>query len=294
MSDKHPVLCKRGRLSATVFWETSSDDEPPPKAVAATAEAQPKGASYHQRVAQPWRKRAGSEDGSSSGQVMPQQKHARYESRPPVVAKPSTVPKASAMPAPAKALAPPPPRLAPLPPLPPRAQAAKAQVVLRDKKEADSDEPPDWTEFKVWMYKDDKRFQWPEGIIDIRVKLRGKELCSEGPQLRAALGFVRWVLRQHQCEFKVGMCHHLGGRWLLYKESVNKWQPTHLFILLQAPNRSAVRFAEAGLIAMCEGLDVRPRHNMNLRNRDLGGTGPRSEFEYEPHWLYLAVKSTSV
>ena len=158
MSDKHAVLRKRGRLSATVFWETSSDDEPPPKAVAATAEAQPKGASCHQRVAQPSRKRAGSEDGSSNGQVMPQQKHARYESRQPVVAKPSTVPKASAMPAPAKALAPPPPRLAPLPPLLIKAHGAKAQVLLRDKKKADPDEPPDWMELKVWTHEKNKWF----------------------------------------------------------------------------------------------------------------------------------------
>ena len=64
---------------------------------------------------------------------------------------------------------------------------------------------------------------------------------------------------------------------------------------MQVRGRDAVGFAEAGLIGMlhaCDEYDV--DLNVNARNNDKGGSGPRHECELDDwFWVYLATKSVS-
>ena len=125
-----------------------------------------------------------------------------------------------------------------------------------------------------------------------------KNTASEGKKLRTAFRVCQRILIPHPCEFKVGMARSVATRWRYYLEDTDKWQPTHLWIVLKTGGRAAVGFAEAALIDMlANDLDERvPRTlNINLRNGDLGGTGPRLlEHFFSTYYLYLAVKADEV
>ena len=88
------------------------------------------------------------------------------------------------------------------------------------------------------------------------------------------------------------MARLLGERWGLYQESDNRWKPTHLFIVNQTRGRETVGFLESALIALlCEREDWLP-YNINVRNGDLGGTGPRKkEWENDKYFVYLALRT---
>lgn len=150
----------------------------------------------------------------------------------------------------------------------------------------------DWHEFEVRMHRDNRWWEWRSGIIDSRLLHPDKPRASEGSKLSNAYKRCEWVLKKHKCEYKIGMARSLACRWRLYQEPETRWNPTHMFIVLQARGREAVGYAEAALIVMmddCETFDL--SDNINHRNNDLGGTGPRLwGQENDDFFVYLAVK----
>ena len=102
-------------------------------------------------------------------------------------------------------------------------------------------------------------------------------------------------MRRYACEFKIGMARTLGSRWELYRSSSDTWTPSHLFIVLHVRGRDAVGFAEAGLIGMLHACgEYDDGLNINHRNTDRGGSGPRHECELDDwFWVYLATRSVS-
>ena len=153
----------------------------------------------------------------------------------------------------------------------------------------------DWRPYRVNLLKDRRWWEWDHGIIDLRALHRTKSTAIAGVQLTVAFEACQSVLRRHACEFKVGMARTLGGRWELYQSSSDTWTPTHLFIVLHVRGRHAVGFAEAGLIGMlyeCGKYDE--QLNVNNRNNDRGGSGPRHEHELDDwFYVYLATRSVS-
>ena len=128
------------------------------------------------------------------------------------------------------------------------------------------------------------------GIIDAPKERQSAK--SEGKTFRVALSDIRWTLSTRTCEFKVGFATYLGNRWELYQQNDGKWTPRYLFMLCTVPDRVSAGFLEAGLIAAIESFDLdHGRLNINWRNNDKGGTGPRkSETSCIPHYIYLAVR----
>ena len=61
---------------------------------------------------------------------------------------------------------------------------------------------------------------------------------------------------------------------------------------MHAKRQEAAGFAEAGLIESCRALNVYLKININIRNKDLGGTGPRHDLE-ATRILYVAGLPTS-
>ena len=89
----------------------------------------------------------------------------------------------------------------------------------------------------------------PHGIIDARVLFYiENQNLSEGGKLELAVRRCNWALGRHACEFKVGIARELGVRFQMYRNSPDRWQPTHLFILLEVVGRTAAGYAEAALI----------------------------------------------
>ena len=66
-----------------------------------------------------------------------------------------------------------------------------------------------------------------------------------------------------------------------------------MFIVLHVRGREAVGFAEAGLIGMLHACgEYDNALNINYRNHDKGGSGPRHERELDDwFWVYLATRS---
>ena len=151
----------------------------------------------------------------------------------------------------------------------------------------------DWRPYRVNLHKELRWWEWDHGIIDLRALYRCKGNATAGTQLRKAFDACQCVLQRHACEFKVGMARSLGGRWELYQTSSVTWTPTHLFIVMLVRGRDAVGFAEAGLIGMLEACgDFNIERNVNKRNRDKGGSGPRHEQELDDlFYVYLATRS---
>ena len=152
------------------------------------------------------------------------------------------------------------------------------------------DAEQDWYPFRVQM-----RTYWAEcasGIIDARMYWLDKPRAAEGKQLQNAYKRCCTIIKRHSCEFKVGMARSLADRWRLYDEEVHKWQPSHMFIILKTRGREAVGFLEASLIALLQLNDrLHESRNINLRNNDLGGTGPRiAEQLNDIYYVYLAVR----
>ena len=150
-----------------------------------------------------------------------------------------------------------------------------------------------WMKYQTSFYRDNCWWGWPKGIIDTRYQLaKLKSTHSEGTKLATAFSACQWVLGRHLCEFKIGMARSLGWRWEKYHDSECKWQPTHLFLLLQVDGREAVGYAEAGLIAMLGDVQCYHRFNINRHNSDRGGTGPRLDGTlHDSYFVYLAVKA---
>ena len=152
----------------------------------------------------------------------------------------------------------------------------------------------DWRDFEVRIYRAGDWWNGASGIIDARVIhfTKNSNAC-EGAKLDVAFNRCTWALRRHACEFKVGIARLLGARWQMYQASTDKWQPTHLIILLEVPGRTAAGYAEAALIRMLWDSDLYDdMHNINYRNNDKGGTGPRQpEHEHAVYFVYLAVKA---
>lgn len=152
----------------------------------------------------------------------------------------------------------------------------------------------DWRGFKVCINRTADWWNGARGIIDARViHYKKNSNLSEGTHLEVAFARCNWALRRHECEFKVGIARLLGVRWQMYQESTDKWQPSHLIILLDVQGRSAAGYAEAALIRMLWDSDLYDDvHNINYRNNDKGGTGPRQpEHEHAVYFVYLAVKA---
>ena len=156
----------------------------------------------------------------------------------------------------------------------------------------------DWREYEVHLCRHWKWWDGPRGIIDSEVMLMEKNTASEGKKLRTAFSVCKRILIPHPCEYKVGMARSVAARWRYYLETTDKWQPTHLWIVLKTGGREGVGFAEAALINMlANDPDERVPQtlNINLRNGDLGGTGPRLlEHFFSTYYLYLAVKADAV
>ena len=80
----------------------------------------------------------------------------------------------------------------------------------------------------------------------------------------------------------------------MYQETAG-WRPTHLWLLLEVQGREAVGYAESGLICLLHNADIPANLNMNYKNRDLGGTGPRQKDQlHDTYFLYLAVNVHAV
>ena len=152
----------------------------------------------------------------------------------------------------------------------------------------------DWREFQVYLNRCTDWWNGASGIIDARVihYKKNSKVC-EGTNLEAAFKRCAWALRRHTCEFKVGIARLLGTRWQMYQACTDKWQPSHLLILLEVPGRAAAGYAEAALIRTMWDSDLYDdMHNINYRNGDKGGTGPRQlEHEHAVYFVYLAVKA---
>ena len=152
----------------------------------------------------------------------------------------------------------------------------------------------DWKMYEVGIYRDGNWWDREEGILDARIMFVNRnENANEGTKLEKAYRRCRWILARHACEFKVGMARQLGVRWRLYQDGMYKWKPTHLFIVTDARGRAAVGYAEAALIRMIMDCgDYDDSDNINLRNNDKGGSGPRlPEHEFSAYYLYLATKA---
>ena len=152
----------------------------------------------------------------------------------------------------------------------------------------------DWRQYEISIRRDLKWWLQRPGIIDasLRSSSRARQSAkSEGKTFRFALSDIRWALSTRTCEFKVGFATYLGYRWQLYQQDDGKWTPRYLFMLCTVPDRVSAGFLEAGLIAAIESLDLDHRRlNINWRNNDKGGTGPRkSETSCIAHYIYLAV-----
>ena len=153
----------------------------------------------------------------------------------------------------------------------------------------------DWRQYQSHLKRDMKWWLQQPGIIDAASRRSFKarpSATSEGKQFRVALSDIRWALSTRTCEFKVGFATYLGNRWALYQQDDCKWTPCYLFLLCTVPDRVSAGFLEAGLIAAVESFDIdHDRLNVNWRNNDRGGTGPRkSETACIPHYIYLAVR----
>ena len=148
----------------------------------------------------------------------------------------------------------------------------------------------DWRRYEIFFRRDGKWWLQRPGIFDAPRTRQSPR--SEGKVFRLALEDIRWALSTRTCEFKVGFATHLGSRWELYQQDKRKWTPRFLFILCTVPDRVSAGFLEAGLIAAIESIDLdHGRLNINRRNNDKGGTGPRkSETSCIPHYIYLAVR----
>jgi hypothetical protein len=153
----------------------------------------------------------------------------------------------------------------------------------------------DWRSYRVGLYKNKTWWEWDNGIIDLRPLFQARSSATAGTQLGVGFDACQWVLRRHACEFKVGMARMLGSRWELYQSSPDTWTPSHLFIVMHVRGRDAVGFAEAGLIGMLHACgEYENSLNVNHRNNDRGGSGPRHECELDDwFWVYLATKSVS-
>ena len=153
----------------------------------------------------------------------------------------------------------------------------------------------DWRSYRVCLYRDKRWWQWGNGIIDLRPLFPARSSATAGTQLGVGFDACEWVLRRHACEFKVGMARMLGSRWELYRSSPDTWTPSHMFIVMHVRGRDAVGFAEAGLIGMIHACgEYDDGLNVNHRNNDRGGGGPRHECELDDwFWVYLATKSVS-
>ena len=129
------------------------------------------------------------------------------------------------------------------------------------------------------------------GIIDLRVLFNTSSTAIAGTQLSVGLAACQWVLRRHACELKIGMARTLGSRWELYRSSSDTWTPSHLFIALHVRGRETVGFAEAWLIEMLHACgDYDDGLNINYRNNDKGGSGPRHDCELDDwFWVYQAT-----
>ena len=158
-----------------------------------------------------------------------------------------------------------------------------------------ADYTEEWRSYRVNLDRNKRWWEWEHGIIDLRALFPTKSTALAGTQLNVGFEACAWVLRRHACEFKIGMARTLGSRWELYRSSSATWTPSHLFIVLHVRGRDAVGFAEAGLIGMlyaCGKYD--DDLNMNHRNNDRGGSGPRHECELDDwFWVYLATRSLS-
>ena len=145
----------------------------------------------------------------------------------------------------------------------------------------------DWRPFRVHVHRDKQWWTWDHGIIDLRALFHTKDTALAGTQLSVGFTACRWVLRRCVCEFKVGMARRLGARWELYQSTPETWTPTHLFIVLHVRGREAVGWSEAGLIALLRACgDYDDSLNINHRNNDKGGSGPRHDCELDD-WFYV-------
>jgi hypothetical protein len=158
-----------------------------------------------------------------------------------------------------------------------------------------ADYTEEWRLYRVNLDKNKRWWEWDSGIIDLRALFPTRSTALAGTQLNVGFEACGWVLRRHACEFKIGMARTLGSRWELYRSSSDTWTPSHLFIVLHVRGRDAVGFAEAGLIGMlyaCGEYD--DGLNINRRNNDRGGSGPRHECELDDwFWVYLATRIVS-
>ena len=172
-------------------------------------------------------------------------------------------------------------------------------VVIADQTEPSAETPPPlpevlhrWRRFETFWYPDGKWSTWHHGIVDLKALWPLKPNCSEGTLLKTAVKRAKHVLDLRDAVFKIGICTCLATRWLMYRDHhTSKWPPSHLFVLLTIPGRTAAGWAEAALIREMRSLLYPGHHNINLLTHDGGGTGPRT-FENADRLLYLAARPT--
>ena len=153
-----------------------------------------------------------------------------------------------------------------------------------------ADDCDNWKIFEVRL---NKYYEWhalPSGIFDLRL---GRTMrTSEGVKLMQAYVACMQFLRQQDADFKIGMASSLATRWLMYKQPDNKWNPSHLGILMEIQGRVAAGMAESALIAMISSTDMPALYNINWKNGDKGGTGPRDDdLLYSTYYVYVAVNA---
>ena len=151
----------------------------------------------------------------------------------------------------------------------------------------------DWRAIETFTFKDVNWWECHEGIFDSRIRFPC-DRSSEGAKLLKAFACCKSVLRQHPCEYKIGMARSLGIRWKMYMNS-NEWRPTHLWLLLEVKGREAVGYAEAALIAMLKS-EFPLEQSINWRSRDNGGTGPRRTADCfgDHYFVYRACKANTL
>ena len=145
-----------------------------------------------------------------------------------------------------------------------------------------------WQQYRIRP----KRELWPTwgtGICDVR---DGRRAC-EGRMLGYCMSQVAKIMKV-ECFIKIGLCHSVSNRWLMYMEApIGEWQPTVMFLVATLDGRSGAGMLEASLILHIE--EKYGEASINRVRGDLGGEGPRrSERRHSPHSVYVVARPSEV
>ena len=91
---------------------------------------------------------------------------------------------------------------------------------------------------------------------------------------------------------QIGLCYDAKVRWEHYCDADDDaWKPTFLVLVERPGSREAAGFLETALIGYATSHAYFQQNSVNLRRRDVGGSGPRPEQRANlPHYVYIAIK----